>query len=206
MTDCLNEEMRDLLPLLGSDALDASGTAAVRAHLASCAACREELRAVECSRAVLAAAAPRVDVGAIVAALPAPRLRVVAGSGTGARAARQGGFRRSRSYLAAAASLLIVASLASPLLTGVFRESPPVGVPDTSLTMTGPESPVAPPPAIPSTPVAAAPGLAVEGGLSDLSDDALSALLAELDAIEATVATEPVTLRRAIVETPGESR
>lgn len=216
MTDCLNEEMRDRLPLLGSDALDASETAAARVHLAGCAACREELRAVEFSRAVLTAAAPRVDVGAIVAALPAPRLHVVVGSGTGARggaverqgasAARRAGFRRSRPYLAAAASLLIVASLASPLLTGVFRESTPGGVPDTSLTVAGPESPVSTPPAFPSTPVAAVHGIAMEGGLSDLSDDALSALLSELDAIEATVATEPVTLRRAIVETPGESR
>lgn len=219
MTDCLNEEMRDRLPLLGSDALDASETAAVRVHLAGCAACREELRAVEFSRAVLAAAAPRVDVDRIVAALPSSGLRVVQGAApkdaatvAGSRRAGPGprfAFRMPRQYLAAAASLLIVASLASPLFTGVFRESVPVGTPDTSLTPVATAVTVGPevvPPVPGGASVTTAPALAVEGGLADLSDDALSALLAELDAIEATVATEPVTLRRAIVETPGESR
>lgn len=75
MTDCPNAEVRDLLPDLLHGRLEGDARARVEAHLRTCADCREELDLLRSLRD--AAPAPRVDVGRIVAALPAPRRRRV---------------------------------------------------------------------------------------------------------------------------------
>lgn len=68
MRDCMNAEMKDLLP----DLLQGSGAAElharVRAHLESCAECRDELELLRRLRG--AAVTPRIDTASIVAALP----------------------------------------------------------------------------------------------------------------------------------------
>jgi len=204
MTDCLNDEMRDHLPLLAHDALGAADATALRAHVAGCASCRAELELLEVTARVLDAGVPRVDTAAIVAALPAPRLRVVAAA-PASRTPRRWA-RVPRQYVAAAASLLIVASLASPLLRGLF-EAPVVDIgPDTTSAvevrpssgspLTGGNGVVS------AASPAAAAGIAPTTGLDELNEDDLTALLAELDLLEATVSREPVALRKPIVETP----
>lgn len=206
MTDCLNEEMRDLLPMLAHGALDAPAATLLRAHLASCAACRAELEVIGHAARMLDAVTPSLDLAAIVAALPAPRLQVMPGSPakSAAPAARRARWV-PRQYIAAAASVLIVASLASPLLRRAFDGPDLASAPDTGLvTVAASGRTSATPPAVSVPATASAPvGLTLEGGLSELSDDDLAALLAELEQFEATVMLEPSVLRSPIISGPG---
>jgi len=77
MFDCANVEMRELLPELAAGTLDAATRARVEKHVASCAECASELETLRLVRAAYASA-PAVDVRRIVAALPkaapAPRI------------------------------------------------------------------------------------------------------------------------------------
>jgi anti-sigma factor RsiW len=197
MTDCLNDTMRDRLPELAHGGLSPADAAALRAHIAGCSACAADLAVLETSRLVLSAHAPKVDVAAITRAVTgAPVLRVerrdVSSPASRANATGRTPAWRSRQFLAAAASLLIVASLTIPALgRGGPEEVVPVGR-DTVLAV------VADTPAVPAGPSS----LAVSEGLVDLSSDDLSTLLAELERVEATVNAEPSTLRQPIVDTP----
>ena len=196
MTDCLNEELRDRLPLLAHGTLDAAEAEAVRSHVSRCADCRAELAVLEVSRRVIDATVPRVDSAVIVAALPAPRLTVVPGEGARAAAApRRRGSWMPRQYLAAAASLLIVASLASPLFRGAIEDPTVASGPDTSAAATSGQ------PGRGESPVSTA-GFSVAAGLGDLSDDDLTTLLAELEQLEATIAAEPTSLRTPLASAP----
>ena len=78
MFDCANVEMRELLPELVAGALDAATRARVEQHVASCAECASELETLRLVRSAYASA-PAVDARRIVAALPkpAPSARVV---------------------------------------------------------------------------------------------------------------------------------
>lgn len=186
MTECLNDEMRDLLPELAQGTLAPSAAGRVRAHVDACAACTSELAVLETTRLVLRARAPRVDTAAIVAAIGAPALRVIPGGAT-ARQSRKGTWM-PRQLLAAAASLLIIGALALPSVRQAFLGGPRGTIADSLADV-----------------VAGSPdqaGLAIAGGLADLSDDDLAALLAELDGLEATVAAEPTTMRTPLVDTP----
>jgi len=185
----MNETLRDRLPDLAHGLLSAGEASAVRAHVAECASCAGELALLETTRLVLNANAPRIDATAIAQAVLAsrPALRVERG---GAAPSRQGpSVWRSRQLFAAAASLLIVASLAVPFLgsgeEAEVRSDSTLAIPNDS----------------PSGP-AARTGLAVSEGLSDLSADDLSTLLDEMDAVEANIAAEPSTVRTPTVDTP----
>ncbi|HEX6807774.1 MAG TPA: zf-HC2 domain-containing protein, partial [Gemmatimonadaceae bacterium] len=61
MTDCSRGDMRDLLPDLLHERLDAATRAEVTRHVASCAECRAEVELLRSMRSALAPA-PRVDV------------------------------------------------------------------------------------------------------------------------------------------------
>lgn len=218
MTECLNEDLRDLLPMLAHGSLPAAEAARVRAHVAACAACTAELATLESIRQVLSARAPQVDVSAIAMAVTAatsrgtPVLRVVPGDAPAVKpsstSATPAATRRGwvpRHYVAAAASILVVVSLSIPLLKpNASTDSPPAAVTTASgpLTTSPVDTPdVETPATVPAT--AAAEGLVVADGLADLSDDDLESLLKELETLEATVSAEPGTLRRPLVNTPG---
>jgi anti-sigma factor RsiW len=71
MNDCLNADIRDQLPDLLHDRLDASERAAVMAHVDACVDCRAELELLRGIHGMLVSQAPGVDVDAVVRALPA---------------------------------------------------------------------------------------------------------------------------------------
>jgi hypothetical protein len=186
-TDCTNETMRDLLPMLAAGALGASEAAALRGHLSGCAACQAELRLLETAGRVFAAATPRVDVEAIVAKLPLapsarPALRVVRPT------PRVLGLPRYA--LAAAASLMLVATLSLAILRD--RNGSQIAVVDTASDS--------------GYPAAAAVPVSMLGGgdLTDLSAAELRALLAELDQLEATIAAEPSRVQVPLIAAPEE--
>ncbi len=194
MRECHDEPMRDALPLLARGLLPAAEAATLRAHLAGCASCADELALLERSARLFDASTPRVDTAAIVravqAAAPAarPSLTVQRG-GTGPR------LRMPRYALAAAASLVLVATLSfAALQDRVFGTGT---TPEVTVDSAVPASPATAPGAAAAAPVAL-------GGsdLADLGEAELEALLSELDRLEATVAADPMTLQRAVVQTP----
>lgn len=197
MTECLNEEMRDLLPLLAHGSLAAGEADRVRAHAAGCATCAAELAVLETSRLVLQASAPRVDVTAIAQAVnrsstkAAPVLLVERGGARATAAVARRSVWRSRQLLAAAASLLIVTSLSLRLL-----DRTPIA--DEGLVAIGT-----------SVENGTLPALATAGGelsvgvpLVDLTADDLSALLSELEGFDGKIMLEPATMRQPIVDAP----
>ncbi|MBX7118376.1 MAG: zf-HC2 domain-containing protein [Gemmatimonadaceae bacterium] len=217
MIECLDLAKRDRLPEYAHGRLGAAEAEAVRAHVAGCAVCAADLAALETSRLVLSARAPRVDVAAIAAAVTAataaptrPALSVARGAASAAPiakpvakpAARRTGWA-SRPWLAAAASILIVVSVSLPLVQSAGRVN---GAPVDSASLApapgGGTDPVAVEPAAPAPAAAVATGVPVGDGFAELSTDDLSTLLAELEQVEATIATEPASMRKPIVDTP----
>lgn len=69
MTDCPNAEVRDLLPDLVHGRLDAGSRADVERHVVHCAECAAEVALLRELRGAFQAS-PRVDVAAIIAAVP----------------------------------------------------------------------------------------------------------------------------------------
>jgi hypothetical protein len=72
MSDCMNAEMRDLLPDLAAERLSGAERTRVASHVASCPACAAELELLSAARQVMSRGVPAVDVARIVAALPKP--------------------------------------------------------------------------------------------------------------------------------------
>ena len=106
--DCLDDELRDLLPGFAHGRLGSVERERVSAHLAGCAACAHELEIIRAARASFARVRP-VDTGRIVAMLPSPpgrpALRVERGEGL---SVRRGAWSR-RSALRIAAGIMVLA-------------------------------------------------------------------------------------------------
>ncbi len=137
MSDCRSIEMQDRLPDFASGTLPAAERSRVAAHLATCAACADDLALLRAVRA-LRPSAPVVDEAAIVRRLvqspvvgmapratdgalpgrmpdaaPVPRLRVVVGGAT-APSMRAGTRRRLSSWrIAAAIGVLAVGGMSA---------------------------------------------------------------------------------------------
>jgi len=212
MSDCPNANIRDLLPDLLHDQLDAVVRAEVDAHLSGCESCRDELVLLRSIHVTLRSERVRVDVAAIVAALPAapavkPDPKVVP------LAARRRRFADWR--IAAAATILIVGGASLAMLRDRVRPAShsaalqTAAVTSHGLTPLSPEaatsavaSKIAPQLAAPDSASATPkviervaqlpPGeLAVNAGISDLSDDQLRSLIGSLDRIQAVPDAEP---------------
>ncbi|MEO8560692.1 MAG: zf-HC2 domain-containing protein [bacterium] len=193
MTECSNGEIRDLLPDLLHQRLDAAERARVEQHVAMCNACSEELALLRdlCSTI---RRAPAIDAAAIVAAIPAYRAPV----------RRSWGGWRAAAAIAAVAiggtSITLVnrehaVAPSIPIASGPRAESTTVGTIDPRV-MPSPSRQTSPnvvPPPTPSAPVAQAvadgaepAALAVTAGaLGDLSDRELSTLLDEIESLDA---------------------
>jgi len=200
MIDCPNGDVRDLLPDYLHDRLESSARTSVERHLATCAACRDELALLRDLRGTLHRA-PRVDVAAIAAAIPAYRPAVRKSWAT--------------SWRTAAAITAIAVGGTSIALIGHTRPprqvaarpatATPAHAPDAAVR--GPEvaaprpgtAPVTQPAqtvarAESSAKVAREPRgeeLAIGGGtVADLSDAELSNLIGDLDSLDAVPSTD----------------
>lgn len=190
MNDCPNAEMRDLLPDLLHDRLDAVVRATVEAHVAACVDCQAELILLQQLRVAMSRTV-RVDVARIAAAIPAARPSVPMG--------------RSRHTwvdwrIAAAVTLLLAGGTSVMTFVGGDTPSALPGANRAAVTSAGPDG---------STSgmggdsrvdgastrvavVATGPAeLSMGGGLSDLSASELEALLGEIDDLDALPAIEP---------------
>ena len=167
MNSCSNDELREQLPEWAAGRLTAAQRAAVDGHLSSCVSCREEVELLGAVRRALPAPPP-MDVGRIVAALPAPPRRAAAAAPRdAARVIPIASRRRGRRplFLALATAGAMAAAAAGVIVT--TPDGAPVG---------------APAPA-PSAPVS--PG-AVELAYLDAADLTAAEYDALMDALEGT--------------------
>ncbi len=213
MNECTSGELRDLLPELLNQRLDAATRERVEAHVASCAECAAELAALRALRPVLVAA-PVIDTQRIAAAV---RAQTAVGI---ARAPARARFAGPWKIAIAAAALIAVTAIG--YVSGVWRSQAPehvaaapssvTPIPDTPHTTLSPESThapravppralphaptqqvaITPPPSAPATraPVALASTGMLEN-VSDLSDDDVRELSASLDKLSAVPNADP---------------
>ena len=164
MSDCPNVEIRELLPEYLSGTLSARRRTEVDAHVGNCADCADELALLRLVREAYAEMTPAVNVGAIVAALPRQA----------ARPARRSWRRGPALQIAAAISFIALGGISLAVARSFFDENTAVA-PDTVVAV-----------------IADAPVISFAGGVSDLGDDDLEALLSALESMEALPVTETV--------------
>lgn len=194
MSECMNDDVREMLPAyIRGDGTNAD-RARVTAHIADCAECRAEVELLRAAHAMLAAA-PSIDTGRVAA-------RVIAASRPGARSAEvrsitsAPSWRSPRRALLAAASIAVIA--AASLLT--LRSPAPDEVatvpvdrpvaPDTAVVT--PEMPPSHAPRVVPTPSRSE--IVFGGGIGDLNDAEVEALLAELEQADVLIGAEPVSV------------
>ena len=194
MHDCVEGDIRDLLPEFVHGVLSPGNETRVRTHVESCADCAAEIRLIGQAAALFVT--PKIDAAAIVAALPSPR-------------------RRTRNWgWAAAASVLLIGGLAvanvqlagpgitAPAASGAVTAMAPEPVAKLAdaaneTTATGRRSAAAP---------SARPAVSFGGGLSDLTDAQLKALLNEIDGIDAAPSADPAVRVPAVDESTSRAR
>ena len=167
MTDCPNGEVRDKLPDLLHGRLMPAEREVVESHVRGCADCREELVLLRAMSATLRRG-PRVDVGAVAAAIPPYRAPVRRG---------WGGWRAAAAIVALAAG---GTSVAVRQRDAGVRDAPRVAQISAPLVVDSPAAPVRASAAAPARELAL--GSAAVG---DLDDGELLALLEDLQTIEA---------------------
>ena len=209
MNDCSNAEIRDQLPDLLHERLDANARAAIVAHVAECVDCRDELELLQSVQKTLIAQTPRVDIAYVVGALPKAPARASAPS---LRPQSHAVPRhRWRDWRIAAAVTVLIAGGGS---LAVLRRTPSTIDPRTAITDSAPNrsvSPIAPVAANGSAPttttttsnanavstIAAIDGSDAssedgpDGRFGGLSDAQMQSLLGEIDRLEAVPVTEP---------------
>lgn len=203
MSDCANVEMRERLPELLHGTLPDALRRDTEAHVASCADCAAELELLHEVRQMLdARPAPRIDTAAIVAALPRPSARPISSAPS-----RRSMVPSSVWRMAATVTLLALGSLSLPGVRRIFGAGTPADslVVDTSVTpqvAVLPETTgaVTPAPAVTSPRRAS---LTAGGGVTDLADEDLEALIGALDRLEATPGAEPEANPMARIITTG---
>ena len=164
MSDCPNVEIRELLPDYLGGRLSDVRRSEVSSHLASCDDCAEELALLQLVRQAYEATTPAMNVSAIVAALPKKAARPVMRS-----------WRRSHAFqIAAAVSFITLGGISLAVARSFFSVSPDAALVDTVAVNTVGDTPIS-----------------FAGGLSDLGDDDVEALITALESIEALPVVEP---------------
>ena len=205
MTDCPNAQMRDRLPDLLHEQLDASARAAVVAHVAGCAECRTDLALLRQMHVSLSAVVVAVDSAGIARAVVTRT--IVQG--------RRG--RWSEWRLAAAIAVIVVGggAVAALHVWHTPNELPP-SVASQVAEQPSPGEATEGTPAVEGVSTHAHPAretaradareqLAAAGDVSDLSESELQTLLGDLDTLEAIPPTEPepVTVRVSLPDQGG---
>src|SRR5438094_5329341 len=201
MTDCPNAEMRDRLPDLLHERLNASTRAAVMAHIETCAACGAELVLLREARVALSSGVRSVDAAAIARAVVA-RVPVPAVSATRRRTWVDWRIAAAVAFIAVGGAAFVALravrqnTVAPKAQATVVITSPVVIAPPVGATTS-----VVAPPVRHQTPesvtVAQGAELSAAGGMSDLSDSDLKALLNDLEKMDAVppIEPEPVNVR-----------
>ncbi|MEX1186974.1 MAG: zf-HC2 domain-containing protein [Gemmatimonadaceae bacterium] len=183
MNDCVNGEIRDVLPELVSGTLPAGEVARVQEHVRACAECAAEVELLRTARAAMRLA-PAMDTARIAAAVQASTAqRLAARRAPATRVARIG-------------SLSLVAVIGALGIWSLRGSSPATTEAPAAVAVTAPDQAgaIAPARAVESRGVGAPVQLALGGDMSQLGDDDLLALLSEVSALEAMPGEEPASL------------
>ena len=176
MSDCQNVEMRESLPEYLTGTLSARRRDEVLGHITSCADCAQELALLQLVREAYTEATPTVNVGAIVAALPRQTRRDQGQSPiSGSRPAMRSWRRGPALQIAAAISFIALGGISLAVARSFFDGNRTAATPDSVIAVN-----------------ADTPAISFAGGVSDLGDDDLEALLSALESIEALPVTETV--------------
>lgn len=169
MSDCPNVEIRELLPEYLNGTLSARRHEEVREHVTACDDCAREMALLQLVREAYVESTPSVNVAAIVAALPRRTSRPASRS-----------WRRSQAFqIAAAVSFITLGGISLAVARSFFNGNPTASPVETVIAAN-------------STAVNAdMPTISFAGGVSDLGDEDLEALLSALESIEALPVTEP---------------
>ena len=163
MNDCLNVEIRELLPEYLSGTLSARRREEVWNHVTACDDCAQELALLQLVRQAYAEATPTVNVGAIVAALPRKA----------SRPAMRSWRRGPALQIAAAISFIALGGISLAVARSFFDRNPAATPPDSVVAV-----------------MTDAPAISFAGGVSDLGDEDLETLLSALESMEALPVTE----------------
>jgi len=191
MFDCANVEMRELLPELVAGSLDAATRARVEQHVASCAECASELETLRLVRSAFGEA-PAINVQRVVAALPKPV------AAPARPTLQRTPVKRWMDWRIAAALTTVTIGVLSLAVVRRAHIRADIDPPEPTTAVTTVESQgskptVAPLPKPPrgtdsvkrQQPNASAKAmLSFGGGVSDLDDESIRALLGALDEIE----------------------
>ena len=163
MNECMDREIREMLPDVLHGTLAPGDRSRVDAHLATCGECRSEL---ETLRAVQGAAvfAPNIDVDQIVRQIPP--YRIITPAEKRPTASRTVGWL-------VAASLALVIAVGGSVMTG--RTDVPEA-PSSAAVVSAPATPTH--------------SLALASGVEDLSDGGLAQLISELNGFDALPAAD----------------
>ncbi len=212
MNDCAVVWVRECLPDFLHGTLNQRERLLVQAHITLCDHCSAELSLLESCRATMLVA-PAIDVARVLAALPKPPVQDrSSGHVDGAQTATKaipirssvnnawGVAGRAAGWRIAAAALLMVGTV-GVLFTrgGHWPAAEPVVAPGSYVASSnkslddpgarGGDSLLAGQTG--TGPAVGRPTFSLTGGLSDLSDDALNALLLEVDGVEALPLIDP---------------
>ncbi|MBC7791836.1 MAG: zf-HC2 domain-containing protein [Anaerolineae bacterium] len=193
MNDCPRADIRDMLPDWIHGTLDPTSVALVTAHVAQCADCAAEADLLRAARAALARA-PRIDTGRIAAAVNAARAqprelrrRWPAVAGIFAVAAGiavvmfGGGPERDSGTMTASVDTGVAGSATVPIGGSAPAQVLAVNTGDSAGSAVTPGSGSR----------AGQPQLVMGGGITDLVDQELEALLGVLDGVEAIPSAVP---------------
>lgn len=183
MNDCVNGDIRDMLPELVNGTLPAGDVARVQQHVNACADCAAEVELLRTARAAMRLA-PVMDTTRIAAAVQASTAqRLAARRAPAARVAR-------------IASLSLVAVIGALGVWSLRDSTPAEPEAPATVALSAPESrrPVEQAQPAEAPPARGPVQLALGGDMSQLGDDDLVALLSEVSALEAMPGEEPAQL------------
>ena len=181
MNDCVNGDIRDLLPELVTGTLASEDALRVQEHVRKCADCAAEVELLRTARAAMRLA-PAMDTARIAAAVQASTAQRLAARRVPARVARIG-------------SLSLIVILA---VVALWPTSDNATVEPAAQVAEGAAESAQP--VVEQTPAAeprasrAPTQLALGGDMSELEEEELLALLDEVSALEAMPGEEPVSL------------
>jgi anti-sigma factor RsiW len=211
MNECMNEEIRDALLDMVYGRLSELDTKTLMEHIQFCAECRAELAVIREAQAT-APIVPRIDAARVAAAI-APYANPASMSDADARKTAR---PVAMTWKFAAAALLISAggwALSNTSL--ISHENESRGAASVAAVASTPSAEVAgrvtseqsgATPEAPE-PVTAVPteiaALSIVGGVPDLTDDQLEALIQDLDAIESLPSGDPAPVTLSVDDMGG---
>ena len=183
MNDCVNGDIRDVLPELVSGTLPAADLARVQDHIRACAECAAEVDLLRTARAAMRLA-PTMNTTRIAAGVQASTAQRLAARRIPARVAR----------MATVSLIVLLGAIGLWAARDTPREASPVAVQPSAGGAGNSAAPGVAGAVEEPRPARGPAQLALGGDMSQLDDDELLALMDELAGLEAIPGEEPASI------------